>query len=396
MLQDDIVTDAMRRALSLARRGPAGNPNPQVGCVILDPEGRIVAEGWHRGAGSPHAEVDALTRVPEEWHRRAQELTAVVTLEPCNHVGHTGPCAIALRDFGIGSVVYSVDDPGGTVSDGTGPHGTESNVTSAGGAQTLRDAGVEVTGGVLANEVRAFLRPWLTNVLRELGRLDGLDEATGLSAPRPRVIAKWAQTLDGRVAAANGTSQWITGTEARHDVHRRRAEADAILIGTGTLVVDNPALTARAPGGELLVSAAHQPIPIILGAREIPHDAKVLQHPALSAHELDQPLRLAGADLAAELAALGQHGINSVFVEGGPTVISSLLAAGLVDELLVYVAPALLGGPGLAVGDLGFQDISDIQRLHGVETIPLGPDTLFRAFISDSVVATGASLEKGS
>ncbi|MGO1538409.1 MAG: RibD family protein, partial [Leucobacter sp.] len=143
-------------------------------------------------------------------------------------------------------------------------------------------------------------------------------------------------------------------------------------------------------------SAAHQPIPIILGAREIPHDAKVLQHPALSAHGLDQPLRLAGADLAAELAALGQHGIISVFVEGGPTVISSLLAAGLVDELLVYVAPALLGGPGLAVGDLGFQDISDIQRLHGVETIPLGPDTLFRAFISDSVVATGASLEKGS
>ncbi|MGO1735127.1 MAG: bifunctional diaminohydroxyphosphoribosylaminopyrimidine deaminase/5-amino-6-(5-phosphoribosylamino)uracil reductase RibD, partial [Leucobacter sp.] len=270
MLQDDIVTDAMRRALSLARRGPAGNPNPQVGCVILDPEGRIVAEGWHRGAGSPHAEVDALTRVPEEWHRRAQELTAVVTLEPCNHVGHTGPCAIALRDFGIGSVVYSVDDPGGTVSDGTGPYGTESNVTSAGGAQTLRDAGVEVTGGVLVNEVRAFLRPWLTNVLRELGRPDGLDEAAGSPASRPRVIAKWAQTLDGRVAAANGTSQWITGTEARHDVHRRRAEADAILIGTGTLVVDNPALTARAPGGELLVSAAHQPIPIILGAREIP------------------------------------------------------------------------------------------------------------------------------
>ncbi|QIM17303.1 hypothetical protein G7067_03685 [Leucobacter insecticola] len=139
----------MRRALVIARRGPAGDINPQVGCVVLDPEGRIVSEGWHRGAGTPHAEVDALSRVPEEWRRRSRELTAVVTLEPCNHTGRTGPCAVALSEFGIGTVVYALSDPGDA---------------SSGGAATLRAAGVEVIAGVLPGEARAVIGPWLARV----------------------------------------------------------------------------------------------------------------------------------------------------------------------------------------------------------------------------------------
>src|SRR5690606_15295579 len=203
------------------------------------------------------------------WQERARELTAVVTLEPCNHTGRTGPCAVALARFGIGAVVYGLQDPG---------------PVSAGGAAALLEHGIEVLGGVRADEVRAFLAPWFEArsggshgetersplaVVRE--RAQAIP--TGSSRPRPRrprIIAKWAQTLDGRAAAANGTSRWITGPEARADVHRRRAEADAILTGTGTVLADNPSLTARDGRGKLLVPAAEQPIPVVLGARPIP------------------------------------------------------------------------------------------------------------------------------
>ncbi|MBK0418623.1 dihydrofolate reductase family protein [Leucobacter sp. CSA1] len=366
MLQRDLLDDAMRRALALAGRGPADDPNPQVGCVILDPEGRIVAEGWHRGAGSRHAEVDALGRVPEAWRSRPGELTAVVTLEPCNHVGRTGPCALALAEFGIGSVAFALDDPGDA---------------SAGGAESLRAAGADVLGGVLESEARALLGPWLA---RQRAGAAAASSATAppaaspAAAPRPRVIAKWAQTLDGRAAAANGTSRWITGAEARADVHRRRAEADAILVGTGTLLADDPALTARAHDGELLVDPERQPVPVVVGRRPIPSGARVLRHPALAARGLEAPIRLRGDDLAADLAELARHGIRSVFVEGGPGIIGSLLARGLADEVLVYLAPALLGGPGLAIGDIGIDDISGIRRLDITETLPLGRDLLLR------------------
>lgn len=195
---------------------------------------------------------------------------------------------------------------------------------------------------------------------------------------RPRITVKWAQTLDGRAAAADGTSQWITGPEARADVHRRRALADAILVGTGTLIADDPALTARAPSGELLVSAAEQPVPVIVGSRPIPEAARVRIHPALGA-DTPEPIRLAGTDLTAELAGLAARGIRSVFVEGGPAIVSSLLRAGLVDELLVYVAPALLGGPRLAVGNIGADSMVDIQRLNFASTQQLGNDILFIA-----------------
>ena len=189
---------------------------------------------------------------------------------------------------------------------------------------------------------------------------------------------KWAQTLDGRAAAADGSSQWITGPRARADVHRRRAEADAILVGTGTLLADDPALTARDAAGGLLVPAAEQPVPVVVGARAIPAGARVRSHPALGG-AFPEPVQLSGADLAADLDRLGALGFSRVFVEGGPGIVTALIRAGLVDELLVYVAPALLGGPRLAVGDIGAASMSAIQRLAFTDTVALHPDVLFIA-----------------
>lgn len=204
MLEQVLLEDAMRRALAIARRGPAGDPNPQVGCVLLDPSGRIVAEGWHLGSGTPHAETVALAQLPAEWRARTGELTAVVTLEPCNHTGRTGPCAVALLEHGIGAVAYAVSDPG---------------EASAGGAARLRAAGVEVRSGVLAGEARAVLGPWLARQgapgMADRAAPSGLPQSgDGSALDRPHVTVKWAQTLDGRAAAADGSSQWITGVDA--------------------------------------------------------------------------------------------------------------------------------------------------------------------------------------
>lgn len=373
MLDRELLESAMRRALALARRSPLGNPNPQVGCVIVDTEGRIVAEGWHRGAGTTHAEVDALTRLPAEWAARARELTAVVTLEPCNHTGRTGPCAQQLAEAGIGAVAYSIADP---------------SVRAGGGAQTLREAGIEVIDGVLAAEGRALAAPWLTlqpdaepDAEPAAGTAAEPGRATTHESPRPRVTVKWAQTLDGRAAAADGSSQWITGEAARADVHRQRAAADAILVGTGTLLADDPALTARGADGGLLVPADAQPIPVVLGRRAIPAGAAIRRHPALAAHGLAEPIRFDGDDPARHLADLHERGIRHLFVEGGPTIASALLAAGLVDDVLVYVAPALLGGPRLALGDLGITGIGGILPLTGAAVERLGPDLRLTAAI---------------
>ena len=353
----------MRRALDLAHRGPAIDANPQVGCVILDPESRIIAEGWHRGSGTAHAETDALARVPHEWRDRMRELTAVVTLEPCNHTGRTGPCARALVESGIASVVFALHDPG---------------VMSSGGEHVLRDAGIAVESGVLAGAARMLLAPWFARHAAAGG-----DELPA----RPRVTVKWAQTLDGRAAAADGSSQWITGAAARADVHRQRAAADAILVGTGTLLSDDPALTARDAAGDFLVPAEEQPIPVVLGHREIPEHARVRTHPALAAHGMGAPIQLHGEDLAADLASLHARGIRSLFVEGGPTVASAFIASGLADELLVYVAPALLGGERLAIGDLGIDSIDGILRATDAQITRLGDDLRLTAALTTSPTA---------
>ncbi|RLQ82814.1 bifunctional diaminohydroxyphosphoribosylaminopyrimidine deaminase/5-amino-6-(5-phosphoribosylamino)uracil reductase RibD [Mycetocola zhadangensis] len=326
----------MRLAFDLARRGPARGVNPQVGCVVTDATGTVIAEGWHRGAGTAHAEVDALSKLGSG--AVPPGATAIVTLEPCNHTGRTGPCAQALLDAGIARVAYSVDDPG--------QH-------SGGGAQRLAAAGVDVIPHVLETEGEALLGDWLRAA--RLGR--------------PFVIAKWAQSLDGRAAAADGSSKWITGAQARADVHRRRAAADAIAVGTGTLLADDPALTARDEAGALL---PEQPVPIVFGTRAVPPGARVLAHP-------HSPVQCAGTDLAADLEKLAERGIRSVFVEGGPTLISALIAAGLVDEYLLYLAPALLGGPRTALGDIGVASIGDIRRLDIESVHTLGDDLLIVA-----------------
>jgi diaminohydroxyphosphoribosylaminopyrimidine deaminase/5-amino-6-(5-phosphoribosylamino)uracil reductase len=333
--QQHRLEDVMRRALQLAGNGPAEGVNPRVGCVILSPTGEILAEGWHRGAGTCHAEVDALAQLDPDAARGA---TAVVTLEPCNHTGRTGPCALALINAGIGRVVYAAADPG---------------QSSSGGGDRLRAAGVDVTGGLLADEAEAFLADWL--VAARLGR--------------PFVTLKWASSLDGRAAADDGSSQWITGPAARQDVHNRRAAADAILVGTGTALADDPSLTARAADGSLL---PHQPRPVVVGRRPVPSDAAVRRHP------LD-PWFEAGHDVAALLATLHQRGVRRVFVEGGPTLASAFVRAGLVDEYLVYLAPTLLGGDRLALGDIGVAGIDEQRRLRIGQLLRLGDDILLIA-----------------
>lgn len=347
---------AMRRALDLARRGPQHNVNPRVGCVLLSPDDRIVAEGWHRGAGTPHAETDALAQLPEGWRARARELTAVVTLEPCNHTGFTGPCTEALLSAGIGRVVFATRDPG---------------VDSGGGADYLREHGVEVIEGVREDEAKILLAGWLAARHRPRARHG--------KGGRPRVIAKWAQTLDGRVAADDGSSRWITGAEARAHVHAERAQADGILIGTGTLLADDPSLTARDPDGNLLVEADNQPIPIVCGKRNIPRTLRMFEHPALAAKRLDAPIQIDGADLPQDLRTLKERGIQRLYVEGGPTLVSSLLRAHLVDELHVYLAPKLLGGRYVAIDDLGISHISGALHLAITGTTRLGNDLLITA-----------------
>ncbi|WP_233201816.1 bifunctional diaminohydroxyphosphoribosylaminopyrimidine deaminase/5-amino-6-(5-phosphoribosylamino)uracil reductase RibD [Cryobacterium sp. Y11] len=332
---DTMVHSAMRRALELAARGPATGVNPRVGCVILNAQGDTVAEGWHRGAGSTHAEVDALSYLAPGV---AHGSTVVVTLEPCNHVGRTGPCTQALIEAGVARVIYSVTDPG---------------ERSRGGADRLRAAGIDVQGGLWSIDGEAFLGDWLV-----AARLR-----------RPFVTLKWASSLDGRAAAADGSSRWITGPESRHDVHRRRAAADAILVGTGTVLADDPALTARGLKGEQL---ERQPVPVVLGRRELPASAALRSHP-------QQPLLFDGRDLPGLLADLHERGLRSVFIEGGPTVASAFVAAGLVDEYLVYLAPTLIGGPRLAITDIGVTGIDEQRRLSVHSLDRLGDDVLIVA-----------------
>jgi diaminohydroxyphosphoribosylaminopyrimidine deaminase/5-amino-6-(5-phosphoribosylamino)uracil reductase len=318
---------AMRRALELAALGPLTGGNPQVGCVLLDADGVVVAEGWHRGAGTPHAEAAAIANAAG---RRFE--TAVVTLEPCAHHGRTGPCAEALIAAGARRVVIAVADP----------------AEGAGGAAVLRAAGVEVLTGVLGDEGETLLTPWLTAVRRG----------------RPWTIVKWAQSLDGRAAAADGSSQWITGPDARADVHRRRSEVDAVITGTGTVLADDPAYTARDAGGALL---PHQPIPVVVGRRAVPPDARLRSHPA-------GLIEAGDAALDAVLADLHARGIRRVLVEAGPALTSAVLRDGLADELVVYVAPVLIGGQATSIGDLGIPSIEAAMRLTMTDLQQLGDD----------------------
>lgn len=330
-----IYESAMTRALELALRGPAFGVNPQVGAVILDADLNIVAEGWHEGAGTPHAEVMALSKLPAVL---PAGYTAVVTLEPCNHTGRTGPCAQALIAAGISRVVYASADPG---------------VESGSGASTLRDAGVEVISGVLEDLADDQARVWLTSATNQ----------------RPFVTLKWAQSLDGRAMAADGSSQWISGPESRAHAHTVRSSIDAILVGTGTVLADNPSLTARKPDGSLY---EHQPLRVVLGNSMIPSDAKIFDASA-------ETIRVRNHDLTVLLAELYARGVKHLLVEGGPTVASAFVRSGLVDEFVTYLAPQLIGGPGLAVTDLGVASMASAYQLVFKEVVPMGADLYIRA-----------------
>lgn len=324
---------ALRRALDIAGDPavPLG-PNPRVGCVLLDASGTMIGEGHHHGAGSAHAEVDAL------HHATAPTTgtTAVVTLEPCDHHGRTGPCTQALLGAGVGRVIIARRDP---------------NPQASGGIETLRAAGVEVVDEVpedLAVAAAALNRGW------EHGLLHG----------RPLVTAKLALTLDGRVAAADGTSRWITGESARAEVHQLREACDVVLVGGGTARTDRPSLTARRPDGTL---AARQPLRAVQSS-----------DPELAPPRIDgagEAVLLSTRDPHQALAELFARGHRHVLLEGGPTLLAAYLRARLVDELIVHLAPTLLGDGPTAVTDLGITTIAQRLDLELLDVTPLtSPD----------------------
>ena len=328
---------AMARALELAARGPVYGPNPRVGCVLLAADGAPLAEGWHAGAGTPHAEAVAVARAREAGHD-LRGATAVVTLEPCAHTGRTGPCADLLLEAGVARAVVAVPAP---------------TPLASGGAERLRAGGVEVVEGVRRAEGEALLEVWLHAV--RLGR--------------PFVTLKTATSLDGRVAAADGSSRWITSEESRAHAHRLRAEMDAIVVGTGTALQDDPSLTARTAEGDL---TAHQPLRVVVGGRDLPAGAR-LHGPG------GELVQIRTHEPRAVLQELAVRGVRHVLVEGGPTVAAAFLAAGLVDEVHAYVAPVLLGAGPAALADLGVRSIGDALRLESRGVEVLGPDVLIRA-----------------
>jgi diaminohydroxyphosphoribosylaminopyrimidine deaminase/5-amino-6-(5-phosphoribosylamino)uracil reductase len=334
--------DAMRRAIE-ASWSVVGStsPNPPVGAVVLDSAGSCVGVGATQPPGDAHAEIVALREAGED----ARGGTVVVTLEPCAHVGRTGPCVEAIVAAGVRRVVYAVADP---------------NPTAAGGAEALRRAGVDVAGGVLAEEVSTGpLEPWLHFV------------RTG----RPFVTWKYGASLDGRVAAPDGSSRWVTSAEARADAHRLRAQCDAVVVGIGTVLADDPHLTVRDEQG---VSAARQPLRVILDTSgRTPTDAAVLDEaaPTLVLTGSDLPIVNGYLDLEAVLGVLHDRGVVHVLLEGGPTLAMSFIAAGLVERVVGYVAPITIGGGGLpALGGEGAASIDKVWRFHLDDVSRVGTD----------------------
>ncbi|WP_051297344.1 bifunctional diaminohydroxyphosphoribosylaminopyrimidine deaminase/5-amino-6-(5-phosphoribosylamino)uracil reductase RibD [Brevibacterium album] len=310
---------AMDAALAAALRGPRG-ANPLVGASILAADGRLVT-GHHAGAGTPHAEVAALTAARSAG-MDLSSATACVTLEPCSHHGRTGPCAQALIDAGVPEVVIARTDP---------------NPAAAGGIAVLEAAGTRVRTGVESTRAGALNARWLRAVEQR----------------RPYVTLKLAQSLDGRIAAADGTSQWLTSATSRARVHRLRAVADAVMVGTGTALADDPRLTARAP--ETLRSPeAAQPVPVVMGMRELPSDAHLARDP--------RAVRLRTRDPLAGLRELRRRGLEHVLVEGGAGLAGALVREDLVDSLEVHIAPVLLGEGLPALTGLGIGTLSAAPR----------------------------------
>lgn len=361
----DFDEQMMARAISLARNGLGRtSPNPLVGAVIVR-DGRIVAEGWHRKAGTPHAEIHALNMAGE----LARGATVYVSLEPCAHYGRTGPCARALVEAGVSRVVVAMTDP---------------NPKVAGkGIAILQEAGIEVTTGVLEQEARqlneVFLK-WMT---------------TGL----PFVALKTAMTLDGKIATAAGQSQWITNEASRYETHRLRDIYDGILVGINTALADNPSLTTR-----LKEYQGRNPVRIVVDSRaRLPLTAKLVTDGAArtivavteqAPAERVEALRSAGVeiivagssnhvDMHSLMEQLGAMKISSVLVEGGGSVNFSLLQAGLVDRVYAFIAPKLVGGRDALtpVEGEGFQELDRAVELENIQLRQLGSDVLLTGIV---------------
>jgi diaminohydroxyphosphoribosylaminopyrimidine deaminase/5-amino-6-(5-phosphoribosylamino)uracil reductase len=351
----------MARALQLARRGLyCTSPNPRVGCVMVR-DGRVIGEGWHEGAGLPHAEAVALSAIVGAGDA-AKGATAYVTLEPCSHFGRTPPCAEALIDAGVARVVAAMQDP---------------NPLVAGrGLAKLTAAGMDVTVGLLAGEANELNIGFVSRMTRG----------------RPWLRLKVAASLDGKTALNNGVSQWITGPDARRDAHAWRARSCAVLTGIGTVKDDNPRLTVRE------VQTTRQPLRVVIDSRlEMPPDAAVLDGgnvliAAARDNERGAALRVRGAeivllpnaqgkvDLPGLLRELGRRGINEVLAEAGARLNGSLLREGCVDELLIYQAPILIGDAARGMFGLAeLADLAGVMRLNIIERRAVGADFRIRA-----------------
>ena len=323
-------TVAMQRAIALSEKGLGKtSPNPIVGAVIIDDAGNVIGEGFHDRMKTPdHAEVVAIANATQN----IKGATIVVTLEPCNHSGSTGPCTQAIIDAGISTVVFAVNDP---------------NSVASGGADTLRAAGIKVILGVLEKEAAYANRAWLMKTKQN----------------RPFFTWKVATTLDAKIAAVDGTSKWITNETSRADVQVLRRQADAILVGTNTVITDDPHLIPRGD----FAGYSHNPIRVICGEQELPKDAKVFDEAA-------QTVVVKSKDLDLLVEKLNESKINHVFVEAGPTLASAMVDHCLMDELVIYQAPSLLGS-GKPFFAFDYQTtISDQMRLDHISTVVLDGD----------------------
>lgn len=357
---DPMDREHLERAVLLGRRGWGRvHPNPMVGCVLVK-DGEVVGEGWHVEFGGAHAEVNALAQAGD----LARGATAYVSLEPCDHFGLTPPCSLALRDAGVSRLVYGARDPGDD---------------SGGGARTLREAGVSVTGPVLSEEEARRENPaFFHNALRR---------AT-------YVAVKLAQTLDGRVAGIRGERTTITGPEARHETHRLRAGFDGVMVGSKTALVDNPLLTVREevpvrkppariildstasipPGGRLFRDVPDAPLVVFTAEDALESSVRRLAEAGARVHRV--PRGAGGLSLGAVLDICWLTGIRSLFCEGGPTLASSLWRGGHAQRFFLFVAPFVLGEPGVpAFLDGGFPDRRDAWD-HAAPPRLLGRDVL--------------------
>jgi diaminohydroxyphosphoribosylaminopyrimidine deaminase/5-amino-6-(5-phosphoribosylamino)uracil reductase len=331
----------MRRAAALAGAGgETTRPNPNVGAVVLDASGSVVGAARHERAGGPHAEVLAL----DEAGDAARGGTVVVTLEPCAHTGRTGPCTEALLAAGVARVVYAVADP---------------TPQAAGGGAVLRAAGVDVEAGLLAAEAERANERWLR----------------GVRLQRPFVVWKVAATLDGRVAAADGTSRWISSPESRRDAHLLRAECDTIIAGIGTVLADDPHLTVRDGRGEL---EEQQPLRVVVDSHaRTPGSARVLDDAAPSWVATAAELGTGpdgGVDLGALVKELWARDRTLALLEGGPTLAGAFVRAGLVDRVVAYVAPTLLGAGVVSLSGTGIGTLADGVALDIDDVRRVGPD----------------------